>query len=157
MSWIFLVAHMLYYEIRAVTLSLAKNHGVPMTLPWYLWQIMDWLFWWKYFDHRVFEMSKELTRTIRHIDYHLKFQSLHPARGELILEKHLWYDLLTMWKSRHSSLWCPSFYQIGRLPMRQGLFCRLRGSTLAPRGICEYWWWTTSEWSQVRINCTSPH
>jgi len=38
-------------------------------------------------------MSKELRRTIRHIDYHLKFQSLHPARGELILEKHL--DMIT--------------------------------------------------------------
>jgi hypothetical protein len=34
-------------------------------------------------------MSKELRRSIRHIDYHLKFQSLLLATCNLILKKHL--------------------------------------------------------------------
>jgi len=34
-------------------------------------------------------MSKELRRNIRHIDYHLKFESLLLAIRNLILEKHL--------------------------------------------------------------------
>jgi len=37
----------------------------------------------------MFEMSKELRRSIRHIDDLLKFQSLLLARRNLILKKHL--------------------------------------------------------------------
>jgi len=37
----------------------------------------------------MFEVSKELRRSIRHIGYHLKFQSLLLAICNLILKKHL--------------------------------------------------------------------
>jgi hypothetical protein len=83
-------------------------------------------------------MSKELRRSIRHIDYHLKFQTLL-ARRNLILEKHL--DMISQ---QYGKADIPLsdvhfFNQLGMLPMRPGLFCGLRDSTLALRGICEYW------------------
>ncbi len=82
-------------------------------------------------------MSKELRRTIRHVDYHLKFQSLLLARRNLILEKHL--DMISQQCGKADIPLCDVQYFLSDRHVAYEARFVLRGSTLVLRGICEYW------------------